>query len=57
MTAAVPDHVKENMKKKIALGRRFGSVDDVADLVAFLASDRSGYITGTCIECSGGISL
>lgn len=41
--------------KSIPLGRE-GKLDEVADLVAYLASDRSSYITGTTINISGGKS-
>ncbi|MFD5224273.1 SDR family NAD(P)-dependent oxidoreductase [Microbacterium sp. NPDC058342] len=34
--------------------RRWGSTDDVSDLVCFLASERASYITGTLIDVSGG---
>ncbi|MBB2900545.1 3-oxoacyl-[acyl-carrier protein] reductase [Kineococcus radiotolerans] len=34
--------------------RRWGSADDVADLLVFLASDAAGYITGTLVDVSGG---
>lgn len=34
--------------------RRWGSADDVADLVCFLASEHAGYITGSLIDVSGG---
>jgi NAD(P)-dependent dehydrogenase (short-subunit alcohol dehydrogenase family) len=57
MTATVPDKVLTNItSQRIAL-RRLGRPNDVANLVAFLASDRSNYITGTTIECSGMIAL
>ena len=52
MTAKVPDKVKGYMVPKIGLGR-FGSPENVADLVAFLASDRSSYMTGCEIEIDG----
>ena len=39
----------------IPLGRD-GKLDEVADLVAFLVSDRASYITGTTIDISGGKS-
>jgi NAD(P)-dependent dehydrogenase (short-subunit alcohol dehydrogenase family) len=57
MTATVPPKVLTNTtSQRIAL-RRLGRPNDVANLVAFLASDRSNYITGTTIECSGMIAL
>jgi NAD(P)-dependent dehydrogenase (short-subunit alcohol dehydrogenase family) len=57
MTATVPSKVLTNItSQRIAL-RRLGRPNDVANLVAFLASDRSNYITGTTIECSGMIAL
>jgi len=57
MAEAVPEHVLNNiLQNKIAL-RRLGKPEDVANLVAFLASERSQYITGEAIECSGMISL
>jgi 3-oxoacyl-[acyl-carrier protein] reductase len=34
--------------------RRWGSKDDIGNLVCFLASDQAGYITGTMIDVSGG---
>ena len=39
----------------IPLGR-LGSTDDVADLVAFLASDQAGYVNGTTFTVDGGLS-
>jgi NAD(P)-dependent dehydrogenase (short-subunit alcohol dehydrogenase family) len=36
--------------------RRYGRVAEVADLVAFLASDRAGYITGQNIRIDGGLT-
>lgn len=37
----------------IPLGRP-GTVDDAANVMLFLASPMSSYVTGTCIECTGG---
>mmetsp|Transcript_13614 Transcript_13614/g.19844 ORF Transcript_13614/g.19844 Transcript_13614/m.19844 type:complete len:80 (+) Transcript_13614:3-242(+) len=57
MSEAVPDHIKERMRGKIALGT-FGTPYDIANLVLFLSSwERSGYITGEKIECSGMIAI
>lgn len=54
MTAVLPDNVKEQMKNATAL-KRFGKTDDVAELAAFLASDRANYITGQVITIDGGM--
>lgn len=56
MAQAVPEPILKSIEKKIPLGR-FGDPSDIADLILFLASERSSYITGECIECSGMISL
>ncbi len=44
---------RENLEKSVPL-RRQGSASDVADLVCYLASDESAYITGTNIDINGG---
>ena len=51
MTAVLPDSVKEAMGEQIPL-KRFGRTEDVADMAAYLASDKAGYITGQVI-CVG----
>lgn len=56
MTDAVPEKVLEQVKKQIPLGR-FGQPSDIADVVTFLASDRSSYITGASIEVAGGLAM
>jgi NAD(P)-dependent dehydrogenase (short-subunit alcohol dehydrogenase family) len=50
------EQIMEDEKKKIPLGR-FASPDDVAGLVAFLASDEGSYITGEAIPYTGGMTL
>ena len=45
MTDVLPELVKDAAKQMIPM-RRFGSVDDIAKAIAFLASDDAGYITG-----------
>ena len=42
-------------KRRVPLGR-FGEASEFADLVAFLASERAGYITGTAINFDGGLA-
>lgn len=46
---------KEDRRARIPMGR-YGTVDEVATLIAFLASDRSAYITGQNIRIDGGIT-
>jgi 3-oxoacyl-[acyl-carrier protein] reductase len=54
MTDKLSDERKEDILSLISL-KRFGKPEDVAELVAFLASDRAGYITGQVIGIDGGI--
>ena len=46
----------KHMKSQIPVGR-FGTVEDVAHLVCFLASDKAAYITGQVIQVDGGLVL
>ncbi len=45
----------EALKKQIPLGR-LGQTSDVASVVAFLASDEGGYVTGATFTVDGGLS-
>lgn len=56
MTDALNDQQKEAITSQIGLGR-LGEADDVAALVAFLASPATSYITGQVISIDGGLSL
>ncbi|WP_413463057.1 3-oxoacyl-ACP reductase FabG [Legionella pneumophila] len=56
MTTALPDMVKEEMLKRIPM-RKLGQPEDVADAVAFLASDSAKYITGETIHVNGGMYM
>jgi NAD(P)-dependent dehydrogenase (short-subunit alcohol dehydrogenase family) len=47
---------KEQVAKITALGR-VGTAEDIAEVVGFLASENSHWITGQCIEVSGGLGL
>lgn len=53
-TDMVVDAPLDIIKKHIPM-RRFGQPEEVAGLVAYLASDAAGYITGQCISISGGL--
>ena len=54
MTDNLPDKVKEEMLKRIPL-HKFGTPDDVAKAVLFLASDEANYITGQVLVVDGGM--
>jgi 3-oxoacyl-[acyl-carrier protein] reductase len=56
MTDALPENVKEEMKSAIPLGT-FGTPEDVAASVVFLASPEAGYITGQVIHVNGGMYM
>lgn len=53
MTETVPQKVKDIMVMQCAL-RRFGKPEEVAEVIAFLASNKSSYINGISIEVTGG---
>jgi len=63
VNAVAPGFIKTDMTsnldekelKKIIPTNRFGEVEEVADLVSFLASKKSSYITGEVININGGI--
>ena len=48
--------VKEAAKKLIPL-KRFGTVEDIAKAIGFLASDQAGYITGQVLCVDGGMAM
>ena len=56
MTQVLSDKVKEAAKEQIPM-KRFGATKDIANTVAFLASDEAGYITGQVISVDGGMAM
>jgi len=56
MTAKLSDETKSEMLKLVPLGK-LGTVQDVANLALFLASDVSAYITGQVVQVDGGMVM
>lgn len=56
MTKSLPEDVVTGMLKQIPLAR-FGNPEDVAAAVAFLASPKAAYITGTVVHVNGGMFM
>jgi 3-oxoacyl-[acyl-carrier protein] reductase len=56
MTAALSDERKEQILSQVPLGR-YASTQEVAGVVAFLASDAAAYITGAVIPVDGGLGM
>lgn len=56
MTGELPDNIRDDIMGKIPLAT-FGEVEDVANLVGFLAGNGSRYITGQVIAVDGGMTM
>lgn len=56
MTAALPEEIRKDWIKKIPL-RRGGTVEDIANVATFLASDMSSYVSGQVIQIDGGMNM
>jgi len=55
MTVGLPEKAREDYAARIVL-KRFGTPEDVANLVAFLSSDDADYITGQTVAVDGGLA-
>ena len=56
MTQALSDEVRKEWCQRIPL-RRGGTVEDIANVATFLASDMSSYVTGQVIQVDGGMNM
>jgi len=56
MTAALPEGAKAKLKEMIPLAR-LGTAEDVANAVAWLASDQASYVTGEVLRVNGGMYM
>ncbi len=56
MSEAIPEKIKDELVKQIPL-KRIGQVEEVAKVVAFLASDDASYITGQVVCVDGGLVM
>jgi 3-oxoacyl-[acyl-carrier protein] reductase len=56
LTSGLPDALKEQLRAATPLGR-FGETTEIADAVAFLASDEAAFITGQVLAVDGGLVM
>ena len=56
MTDKLPEEVKKSYLDGIPM-KKFGTTEDVANVVAFLASDMAGYVTGQVLQIDGGLLM
>ena len=56
LTAGLPDALKDEITARTPLGR-FGTTEEIASAVAFLASDEAAYITGQVLAVDGGLVM
>ena len=56
LMAGLPEEARESLGKQVPFPSRLGRPEEVADLVAFLCSDRAGYISGQTVSINGGMA-
>jgi 3-oxoacyl-[acyl-carrier protein] reductase len=56
LTGSLPENVKDQIRSQVPMGR-FGEPEEVAQVVAFLAGEPAGYVTGQTIAVDGGMTM
>jgi 3-oxoacyl-[acyl-carrier protein] reductase len=56
LTGSLPEQVKDRIREQVPAGR-FGEAEEVAEVVAFLAGDGAGYVTGQTVAVDGGMTM
>src|SRR3712207_5330000 len=56
LTGSLPENVKEQIREQVPAGR-FGEPEEVAEVVAFLAAEEAGYVTGQTVAVDGGMTM
>jgi 3-oxoacyl-[acyl-carrier protein] reductase len=56
LTGSLPENVKEQIREQVPMGR-FGTVEEVAEVVAFLVGEGAGYVTGQTVAVDGGMTM
>ena len=56
LTGSLPDKVKDQIRGQVPAGR-FGEAEEVAEVVAFLAGEGAGYVTGQTVAVDGGMTM
>jgi len=56
LTGSLPEKVKDQIRDQVPAGR-FGDAEEVAEVVAFLAGEGAGYVTGQTVAVDGGMTM
>jgi 3-oxoacyl-[acyl-carrier protein] reductase len=56
LTGSLPEQVKDRIREQVPAGR-FGEAEEVAEVVAFLAGEGAGYVTGQTVAVDGGMTM